>query len=94
MPGAARLTDFCSGHGCFPSRPNIGASDDVFVNDRGAHRVGDLWNTHTCDSTHGGFTITGSPDVFVNDLPKARIDDLVDCGSRILTGSDDVLVNE
>ena len=81
-------------HGCYPSRPNISASDDVFVNDIGSHRVSDQWDVHCCKLCHGGSTIEGSPDVFVNDLPKARIGDAVDCGSMILEGSDDVLVNE
>jgi len=94
MPGASRLGDICTGHGCFPSRPNISASEDVFVNDIGSHRVGDMWDVHCCASCHDGVTIQGSPDVFVNDQPKARIGDAVDCGSMILEGSEDVLVNE
>lgn len=94
MPGAARLNDICSGHGCYPSRPNISASEDVFINDLGAHRVGDIWDVHACEDAHGGVTITGSEDVFVNDEPLARIGDQVDCGSFILEGSEDVLINE
>jgi uncharacterized Zn-binding protein involved in type VI secretion len=93
MPGAARLGDFCTGHGCFPSRPNLTGSSDVFVNGIAAHRQGDLWQDHTCVSTHGGMTLIASPDVFVNGQPKARIGDQVDCGSNILTGSSDVIVN-
>lgn len=64
------------------------------MNDIGSHRVGDQWDVHCCKKCHGGITIEGSPDVFVNDQPKARIGDAVDCGSMILEGSDDVLVNE
>jgi uncharacterized Zn-binding protein involved in type VI secretion len=93
MPAAARLGDFCTGHGCFPSRANLTASGDVLVNDIGAHRVGDIWDVHKCVTIHGGVTVVGSPDVFVNDLPKARVGDQVDCGSLILNGSQDVEVN-
>lgn len=31
MP-VARLRDICSGHSCFPPRPNDSASQTVFVN--------------------------------------------------------------
>ena len=96
MPGAARLGDFCTGHDGWHPRPNIQASTDVLVNDIGSHRVSDLWPIHTRmgKAPHDSITLVGSPDVFVNDLPKARIGDLLDCGSLIETGSNDVLVNE
>lgn len=96
MPGAARLGDFCTGHDGWFSRPNISASNDVFVNDIGSHRVTDMWPVHTRmgKQPHESLTLVGSPDVYVNDLPKARIGDLLDCGSLILDGSSDVLVNE
>lgn len=94
MPGAALLGSFCSGHGCFPSRPNLSASPDVYVNDIPVHRVGDIWDVHCCVSCHAGVTVVGSPDVFVNDVAKARIGDQIDCGSLILQGSSDVLVND
>lgn len=48
MPPVTRLADICTGHGCFPSRANCGASGDVFVNGRGAHRVGDPYPSHCC----------------------------------------------
>lgn len=93
MPAACRLGDLCTGHGCWPSRPNMSASTDVFIEDRGAHRVTDLWQPHTCKSTHDGITIGGSPDVFINDQACARVGDPVDCGSSILTGSATVEAN-
>lgn len=46
MPGIVRLGDVCSGHGCWPSRPNDEASSNVFVNSIGVHRLGDHWITH------------------------------------------------
>ena len=94
MPGVVRLGDFCTGHGCFPSRPNVSASTDSFANDLGIHRVGDAWAVHCCGiPCHGGSQSTGSPDVFVNNLPVARIGDSVSCGSSNSTGSPDVIVN-
>lgn len=47
MPGVARKGDMGSAHDCFPERANDQGSPDVFVNGRGAHRVGDHWVTHT-----------------------------------------------
>ena len=46
MPGVARLGDSCTGHGCWPGRPNCGASGDVFCNGRGVHRQGDPYVPH------------------------------------------------
>jgi uncharacterized Zn-binding protein involved in type VI secretion len=93
MPQAVRVGDFCTGHGCFPSRPNLSGSADVFCNDIPAHRVGDIWDIHACAGIHGGITVSGSPDVFVNDMQLARVGDQVDCGSLILNGSPDVEAN-
>lgn len=89
--GIARLSDIGSGHGCYPSRNNITASLDVFVDGRGAHRFGDVWAPHSCSGkTHSGVLITGSTTVFVNNRPVGRIGDVVSCGSTIITGSVDV----
>jgi len=96
MPGVVRLTDICSGHGCWPSRGNVSASTDVFVNSLGAHRVGDGWAAHTCPpipETHSSSQATGSPTVFVNGVALARIGDSIACGSSNATGSEDVYAN-
>lgn len=94
MPQVVRLNDYCSGHSCWPTRPTITASEDVFVNGRGAHRKTDALAVHCCGlSCHGGTTVQGSPNVFVNGLPIARITDKVDCGSVLLTGSENVFAN-
>lgn len=87
---AARLTDICSGHGCFPSRPNVSASNDVFINNLGAHRVGDAWAAHSCISTHDSVLAAGSTTVFINNKPAGRIGDAVACGSTVMTGSNTV----
>ena len=103
MPAAAFLGCFCSGHEGWPSRPTVSASPDVYVEDAASHRVGDLWNMHTCGidghnhegrQTHDGITVSGSSDVYVNDVAKARVSDLVDCGSLILSGAESVKVND
>lgn len=91
MPAVVRLGDVCSGHGSFPPRSNVSASVNVFVNGRGAHRVGDAWGIH-CDpdSCHGGVEASGSGTVFVNGRPLARVGDRVDCGSSCAQGSSNV----
>ena len=93
MPAAHRHHDLCTGHGCWPSRPNAEASPDVFVNSRGWHRVGDAWEPHCCPSIpecHASVAGTGSPKVFVNSRAACRIGDLVACGSTMATGSANV----
>ncbi len=89
MPNVVRLGDLCSGHSCYPSRQNLSASADVFVEDLPVHREGDLWDFHRCGDSppHDGITVQGSPTVFVNDKPVARIGDLVDCDSTCMTGA-------
>lgn len=91
MPGVVRLGDSCTGHGCFPPRKNIQASDNVFVNGKGVHRVGDAWDLHCCGiPCHSGTAATGSSSVFVNSKPVCRIGDSVDCGSTMAQGSENV----
>ena len=92
---AARLGDRCSGHGCFPPRPNNEASTDVFWNDLGAHRQTDSYEIHCCgDSCHGGELAEGSSTVFINDLPIGRVTDPVSCGSAIIEGSPNVFFGD
>lgn len=94
MPAVVRLEDTCTGHGCYPSRPNASASPNVFVNNRGAHRVGDAWQSHCCGpACHGSNQASGSPTVFVNGCALARVGDAVACGSANATGSPDVFAN-
>jgi len=87
----ARLNDLCTGHSCFPPRPNVQGSPTVFVNGRNWHRVGDLWGSHCCGlSCHGSVLVKGSSTVFVNGIPAGRITDPVACGSVVMTGSHNV----
>lgn len=93
MAAVARLGDLCTGHGCWPPRPGIEASDDVFVNGIRVHRVGDGWQTHCCDgSCHPGVVVSGSGSVFINGRSAARIADSINCGSLIAQGSPNVFI--
>ena len=88
MPYVARLGDWCSGHGSYPPRQNNQGSPNVFVNARGWHRLGDMWQIHTDgDDAHPGRLAKGSSTVFVNSCPAGRFGDPLDCGSAVITGS-------
>ena len=94
MPGAARLNDVCTGHGWFPSRPNVEGSPNVFINGRAAHAVGHGWASHRCGkSSHGGSLAAGAARVYVNGRQLGYIGAPVSCGSSVATGSGDVIVN-
>lgn len=43
-----RMGDICTGHGCYPARPNVAGSPDVYVNSLPVHRQGDAWAAHCC----------------------------------------------
>ena len=93
MPATTRLGDVCTGHGCFPSRPSVSASTNVFTNSKGQVRVSDSYAVHCCTSCHGGTLATGSPNVFVNSRPIGRISDRISCGSNVAVGSPNVFAN-
>ena len=93
MPGVARLGDsnvpHCSGH-------NVGsASNNVFVNGRGAARRGDSTTVHvkpggdSCPA-HTATVSGGSGSVFVNGRPIARIGDGYGGCTSIASGSNNV----
>lgn len=87
-----RLGDMGTGHGCFPARPNIAGSGNVFTNGIATHRIGDGWTVHCCPNNgcHNGVTSSGSGSVFVNGKSIARIGDSISCGSTIAQGSGNV----
>lgn len=90
MPAITRLGDIGTGHGCWPPRPNVEASPDVFAEGAGVHRAGDAWAPHTCPAipeTHASILAAGSASVFVNGRAVGRIGDPVACGSRVATGT-------
>ena len=95
MPAAHVLGMSCTGHGCWPPRPNAAASPNVFVNGIALHRKGDAWAAHTCPEipeTHASVLAGGSSTVFVNGRGAARIGDAVACGSAAAEGSTDVFI--
>lgn len=88
MPSVTRIGDFCSGHGCWPPRPSITGSSDVFTNGLNTVRVSDGYLVHCCKyACHPGQLAQGSSSVFVNGLPIGRIGDAVNCGSVAAQGS-------
>jgi uncharacterized Zn-binding protein involved in type VI secretion len=94
MPPITRLGDNTEGHGCYPARPSVAASGDVFANGIGMVRLGDAYDTHCCGpACHDGVLSAGSPNVFVNGKSVGRIGDPVDCGDTVAVGSGDVFAN-
>lgn len=88
MTNAIRIGDMTAGHGCFPPRPTITGSSNVFIEDIQAHRVSDMVMVHCCGPVcHDGVTLTGSPKVFINGLQAARVGDIVSCGDTLLIGA-------
>ena len=92
MPPVVRLGDICTGHGCYPPRPNDQGSPDVFVNGIPVHRTSDHWSVHCCPPPcHDSNLAAGSSTVFANGLGVARIGDPVACGSSCAQGSGNVI---
>lgn len=97
MPKVARLGDTCTGHGCWPSRPNVQGSPDVFANGIPVHRQDDAWAPHTCPpipETHASRLAMGSFTVFVNGKPLGRVGDPVACGGVVAAGSPNVFAGD
>jgi len=95
MTAISRLGDTSTGHASFPPKNNIEASNNVFINGKGVHGLGDAWNVH-CDpdSCHDSVTSEGSPNVFVNGKAVGRIGDELSCGDVIAQGSENVFANK
>lgn len=94
MPQATRKDDNCTGHDACPPVPLVEHSPDVFINKRGAGRVGDHYSTHGCVSHpgHQDVIAAGSSTVFINGRPAARIGDAVSIGGTVQDGSPDVRI--
>lgn len=100
MSGKAlcRLGDICTGHDCFPPRPNVEGTSTVFCNNLPLHCVGQRWATHCCTHSgknhhgcHDGTTISGTSNVYAEGMLLAREGDPISCGSKVGKGSSDVL---
>lgn len=94
MPKATRLGDANTGHDACPPVPLIGASLNVFINGKGAGRVGDPYSSHGCKvhPSHVGTIAAGSASVFINGIPAGRIGDPVSCGGSAAQGSPNVFI--
>jgi uncharacterized Zn-binding protein involved in type VI secretion len=89
IPALYTVEDMTSGHGPWPPvgyfPPPAGASENVFINSRNVHKVGDqtLPHTHLPPDTHTDRISTGSLTVFVNKKPMAFIGSLLVAGPPI-----------
>ncbi len=70
------------------------ASGDVFINGKGAGRVGDTYAPHGCvtHTSHAGHIASGSSTVNINGKQAARIGDPVSCGGSACEGSPNVFI--
>ena len=95
MPGIVRVGDLCSGHGCYPPRPAIEGSPNVFMNGRAIVREGvDNFAVHCkyCGkkpNCHQSVVTKASSNVFANGIEIARVGDPIGCGSACAQGSTD-----
>lgn len=96
MPSVTRLNDLGAGHDNCGPRALATASDNVFINSRGAGRVGDSYVAHACEihPPHVGIIAAGSATVFVNKKNLARIGDGISCGGAVIEGSPNVYAGD
>ncbi len=94
MPSATRLGDNDTGHDACPGTPLASASRDVFINGKGAGRVGDPYVAHGCVAhpSHVGNIASGSATVSINGKQAGRIGDPVSCGGSVAEGSSNVFI--
>jgi uncharacterized Zn-binding protein involved in type VI secretion len=98
MPKASFKSAVGTGHGChYPPTNATEGSPNVFINGKRALRVGDHFAAHGCPvcgkPVHGRALADGSPEVYIDGRRAGRIGDPIDCGGRIVTGSDNVFIN-
>lgn len=96
MARATRLGDNCTGHDACEPRRLITASENVYINGRGAGRVGDMYASHSCleHPPHQDYISQGSQTVFINGKNAGRIGDAVAIGGAVMEGSEDVFVGD
>ena len=96
MAKATRLGDLDTGHDDCPGTPLNSASGNVFINGKGAGRLGDSYVVHSCPMhpPHSGVIASGSATVFINGKKSARIGDAVSCGGAVAQGSDNVFIGD
>lgn len=94
MAAATRKDDCCTGHDACAASPLVGCSPDVFINGKGAGRVGDNYAPHGCVAhpSHQDSISSGSSTVFINGIPAARVGDPVSLAGSVRDGSDNVFI--
>ena len=94
MSNATRLWDLDTGHDACPPTALVSASTNVFINGKGAGRVGDSYAAHGCVNhpSHSGVIASGSSSVFINGRAAGRIGDAVSCGGSVAEGSSNVFI--
>ena len=94
MSNATRLGDLDTGHDACPPTALNSASTNVFINGKGAGRVGDSYVAHGCvkHPSHSGVIASGSSSVFINGRAAGRIGDAVSCGGSVAEGSSNVFI--
>ena len=92
MSAITRLKDLGGSHDLCPPRELASASNNVFINSRGAGRIGDSYVAHGCieHDPHVGAIASGSKSVFVNGRRVGRIGDGISCGGSVIEGSPNV----
>lgn len=76
----------------------VAYSEDVIINGRNVHRLGDRSELHTIPMIpppppHPEFIVEGMPKVFVNGRPVCRQGSITTNGASVLLGSHSVFVN-
>ena len=96
MPQATRLGDLDSGHDNCAGTALNSASSNVFINGKGAGRIGDSYVVHSCPAhvPHVAHIASGSATVFINGKKSARIGDAIDCGGNVAQASPNVFVGD
>ena len=94
MPQATRLGDSSTGHDACSPTELMTASENVFINGKGAGRKGDIYAIHGCDehTSHNDSISEGSSTVFINGLPAGRVGDSVEMSGKVAKGSLDVFI--
>lgn len=94
MPRATRLGDKDTGHDACAPTALISASGNVFINGKGAGRVGDSYAPHGCvvHPSHSGQIASGSSTVYINGRAAGRVGDPMSCGGSVAEGSPDVVI--
>ena len=94
MPASTRQGDNDTGHDACPPRGLAECSGNVYINGKGAGRVGDNYPAHGCPvhPPHSGNIAAGSETVYINGRAAGRIGDPVSCGGRVAIGSGNVFI--